>query len=231
MQIKDILDYQELDIKIRKIRDLVKNSEERQTALKMKKLVDDDEGKIQQLNDDAGDLLAKLKDATYNYNELAKKLELLLKDGTGETPEEVTKRIEKANSFLKAFATLEKYIEALKSNVDKKVSNYSVIEEHLHQAQKSLNDNKIKYNALMSKYEPELKKLIVMQDKIKEKIDPAVLEKYQRKATKLPVLVPCMDNRCGRCKVEISAAKLKELKEKGIIECESENCARYIYLA
>ena len=51
----------------------------------------------------------------------------------------------------------------------------------------------------------------------------------KREAKKFPVFVALISNKCGGCRMEISASKLGQMKtnEYGVIECE--NCGRFIY--
>ena len=68
-------------------------------------------------------------------------------------------------------------------------------------------------------------------DKQKAKVDPKLMAKYASKSEGkiFPIFVPETNGRCGRCRMEISASKLSDLKSKGTVECE--NCGRIIYLA
>ena len=66
---------------------------------------------------------------------------------------------------------------------------------------------------------------------IREKIDAKLFEKYaqKREGKHFPVFVALAANKCGGCRMEISASKLSSMKtnQYGVIECE--NCGRYIY--
>lgn len=230
MQIKEMLEYQKLDGEIRKLEAEIKNSEERKNATKMQDYLRDSQAKLISLEKTSEKLLGIYKKAMQAYNDFAEKLDKLLKEGTGENPEEVTQKLERANQFMLVSNKLEKDIESLSSSIAKVNSEFDSIMKNSKTAKANFEVYKNRFNELKVKVEPKLAELKAEQAKLKSKIDAELLSKYNHKAeSKYPVFVPMKDNRCGGCRMEISGTKLKQLKEKGVIECE--NCGRIIFIS
>ena len=228
MQIKEMLEYQKLDGEIRKLEAEVKNSEERKNATKMQDYLRDGQAKLISLEKTSEKLIGVYKKAMQAYNDFAERLEKLLKEGTGESPEEVTQRLERANQFMLVSSKLEKDLESLSASIAKVNAEFDNIMKNSKTAKANFEVYKNRFNELKAKVEPRLAELKAEQSKLKSKIDADMLAKYNHKAeSKYPVFVRAQDNRCGGCRMEISGTKLKQLKEKGIIECE--NCGRIIF--
>ena len=229
MQIKEMLEYQKLDGEIRKIEAEVKNSEDRKNATKMQDYLRDSQAKLVSLEKTSEKLVNLYKKAVQTYNDFAEKLDKLLKEGVGENADEVTQRLEKTNAFMLASAKLEKDLESLTASISKVNAEFDSIMKNSKTAKANFEVYKNRFNELKAKYEPKMKELMVKRDEYKKSIDAELLSKYVHKAeSKYPVFVPVKDNKCGGCRMEISGTKLKQLKEKGMIECE--NCGRIIFL-
>ena len=229
MQIKEMLEYQKLDGEIRKLENSLKNSEERKNATKMQDYIKDGQAKILSLEKTGEKLLSVYKKAVQAYNDFTAKLDKLLKETVGESPEEITRMLEKANTFMLANAKLEKDLESLQVSIMKVNNEFDVIKKSSLTAKNNFAVYKAKYNELRAKIEPEINKLKEQREKLQGKISSNLLTTYKQKSeSKYPVFVPMKDNRCGGCRMEISGTKLKQLKEVGFIECE--NCGRVIYI-
>jgi len=230
MQIKEMLEYQKLDGEIRKLEAEVKNSEDRKNATKMQDYLRDGQAKLISLEKTSEKLVGVYKKAVQAYNDFAEKLEKLLKEGTGENPDEVTQRLEKANQFMLVTAKLEKDLESLSASIAKINADFDAVMKNSKTAKSNFEVYKNRFNEFKSKVEPKIVELKNEQAKLKSKIDSELLSKYNHKAeSKYPVFVPVRDNSCGGCRMEISGTKLKQLKEKGVIECE--NCGRIIFIS
>ena len=90
---------------------------------------------------------------------------------------------------------------------------------------------KAKYTKLKADVEPKIAELKAQLAKIQKDIDSKLYQKYMQKRENriFPVFVALTENKCGGCRMEISASKLGAMKnnEFGVIECE--NCGRIIY--
>ena len=119
MNYKDILEYQKLDIKIRKIDAEIRNSEDRKNATKMQEYLKDSQNKLIKLEETSEKLVKLQEKALASYNDFVSKLESTIKDSDPKNPEEVRVQMEKLNAFHTACVKLEKDIESLKSSLEK----------------------------------------------------------------------------------------------------------------
>ena len=228
MQIKEMLEYQKLDGEIRKLKSELAGNEDRKNATKMQDFLKDGQNKLVSLEKTSEKLVGLYKKATAAYNDFAEKLEKLLKEGMGNTPEEVTTRLEKANAFMVASNKLEKDLESLMASLSKVNAEFDSLMKNSKTAKANFEVYKSRYNDARAKIEPKINEIKAKLDTMKSSINPEMLAKYNHKAeSKYPVFVPVKDNRCGGCRMEISGTKLKQLKETGYIECE--NCGRIIF--
>jgi predicted nucleic acid-binding Zn-ribbon protein len=89
---------------------------------------------------------------------------------------------------------------------------------------------KVEYDKEAKKNQREYLKVRAKRDKLGEKIDDSLLEKYNSlKDSHNVAIIMCEDERCGGCNMRLAALVIQRLKEKQrIIECE--NCGRILYL-
>jgi len=230
MQMKEILEYQKLDSKIRKIENEIRNSEDRKNASKMQDYLRDSQAKLVKLEEQSAKLVGLQKKAVQTYNDFVSKLEAVIKEGKSDSQAEVAAQMEKLNSFHAVCVKLEKDIESLKASLEKVSAEFDSIMKNSKTAKGNFEVYKNRFNELKKSREPELQALTKERDALVPAIDARLMDKYKQKVeSKSPVFVPATNNACGGCRMEISGAKLKSLKENGFIECE--NCGRIIYLA
>ena len=229
MQLNEILEYQKLDMQIRKIQNDLKNSEDRKNATKMKEYFLDNQSKMVALEESSASMLGLINKATASYNDMVKKIEDLLKSASGkEEADDIRAALESANALAQNCMKFERDAESLKIKLEKMVEESEQLAKNSVTAKNNFAVYKSRYDKLKKDAEPELAKLTAERDKIGKTVDSDLLAKYNQKVEiKSPVFVANTMGRCGRCQMEISGSKLKQLKEKGIIECE--NCGRYIY--
>lgn len=228
MELKEILEYQKIDMQIRKIEAEVKNSEDKKKAEQMQAYWKNGQAKLGSLEETSAKLVKLHEKAVQTYNDFASKLDAMIKEGEPKTVAEATAQMEKLNSYHSVCMKIERDLESLKGSLEKIVAECDSIRKNMNTAKGNFEVYKKRLGELKQKYEPELKSLQAERAKLESKIDPELLAKYKHKAeSKSKVIVECRDNACGGCRMEISGAKLKSLREKGLIECE--NCGRMIF--
>ena len=126
---------------------------------------------------------------------------------------------------------LEKDITSIHYEIQKISSEYENIMKKSKIDRENFDKYKAAYDNLKRKIDPEiedLKKTLLTQEK---GIQTELIKKYKSKRENriFPVFVANLQNKCGGCRMAISATQIDEMKKDkfGIIECE--NCGRYIY--
>jgi predicted nucleic acid-binding Zn-ribbon protein len=229
--ISKLLNYQETDLKLKELESELGGSEERKRAVSAKKVI---EG--------AGDTLAKIEaraeELTVLYENLVnlnKEIQEKIKDFepaiNGATDEgEIAYLIKKADELSSKIAKLEKEINALSDDMKGVIQNYLTLKKNNEKARAEYEEYGAKYKELKAKKEPEIKKIKEELALLEKEIDADLIAKYKAKREEkiFPVLVKLEgDNRCSKCKMELSLASVSKLNTQTFIECEY--CRRLIY--
>lgn len=229
-ELQSIIEYQEIDAKLRKIESELRASVNRKNAGDMQQYLKDGQARLLKLEEDATVLMEKYKQASLIYNDYINKIEKLA--------QEIEKNDQTENeaimvAFTKLVATsenLDNHINALQGRVVAINKEVEGVMNNAKKARHNLDIYKMNYNKEKEKVAPEVLKLRSMLENAKKKVKPELLAKYNAKSESkiFPVIVEALNNKCGRCRMEISAGKMSELKNNGFIECE--NCGRVIYI-
>lgn len=225
---QNVLKYQEIDLKIKKIESDILSSECRQNAGKMQQYLKDSQNKIMQLENSSGKVVDTYKKMTKLYNDFVDKLSELNKKIDGSTLENIEGLKELVGKYYDILSRLEREISNVSNQINSINKEFDLVMKNARTARKNLEVYKDEYNKLKATKEPEVAALKSELDALKSKVSPELLKKYlAKKEGKSPVFVPEKDGRCGGCRMEIAGSKMNKLVSDGHIECE--NCGRIIY--
>ena len=226
---QEIIKYQEIDTKIRKIKNEIESSKNKKGAAEMQQYLKDGQAKLLKLESVAKNLTAQYEKAVKLYNDFVNKLEALTKSVDSANLEKMPELENTIKSFMNNSETLENNINALATKIAQANKEFESVMNNAKKAKHNLEVYKSNYNKEKEKVEPEINKLKEELSAQKAKVDPTLLAKYNAKADGkiFPIFVSESSGKCGGCRMEISASKLSDLKSKGVIECE--NCGRLIY--
>ncbi len=162
------------------------------------------------------------------YNEKLAELEKQIETVSGDNIE----LYEKAYKDFANIATgLDREIVKLHNDIQQINNEYEDIIKKSKEGKALYNKHKDKFMKLKAELEPQIDELKSALAKIQKEIEPKLLQRYNQKRENriFPVFVALAQNKCGGCRMEISAIKLGSMKnnEFGVIECE--NCGRIIY--
>ena len=226
---EEILKYQELDVEIKKIEAEVMDNKDRKNALKMQQFLKDAQSKLVELEKRADETIKAYNQYREIYNKMAKNLEVAEKNaGSGD--------VSKNEGLLEAIDTITNNLNKLDKEMSAVINNCTSIQNEVSSIMKSARTAKAnmqKYKEDFAGYKVEMDgKIAELKEKLAvqaKKCDKTLLAKYKQKAAeKTNVFVPKVSNKCGGCRMEISASKLNKLSAEGFIECE--NCGRIIYV-
>lgn len=227
----EIIKYQEIDAKIRKIESDLASSNNRKGATDMQQYLKDSQVRLMKIDEVAKNLTEQYQKAKKLYDEFITKLEALSKSVEQADKEKASQLESTIANFISTSEALDNNLAVLQNKISNLNKEFEAVFNNSKKARKNLEIYKASYNAEREKVEPELKKLIEEKNKQKAKVDPKLLAKYNSKSESkiFPIFVPEVKGRCGGCRMEIPAGKLSDLNNKGLIECE--NCSRVIYKA
>ncbi len=229
--LENILKYQEIEGKLIVEENELSKSKDREKAAELSTILKSQKTRLIEIEAQAKKVNESYSKAIAKYEEFLKKLEELEKEMANADASKLAV-YEKAYKDFSAIANaLEKDITNIYNHIQQITKEYDEI------IKKSMSDRVKfdKYKALFDKFKAEKEPLIddlkaKLQD-AKSKVDSKILNIYlqKREVKKFPVFVALIANKCGGCRMEISASKLGQMKtnEYGVIECE--NCGRLIY--
>lgn len=226
---QEIIKYQEIDSKIRKLNSELAASKNKKGAGEMQQYLKDGQTKLLKIEEVAENLTKQYEKAVKLYNDFVNKLELLTKSVESAELSKMAELENTINTFKANSETLENNINALANKIAQTNKEFEALMNNAKKAKHNLEVYKANYSKEKEKIEPEIARLSKELLDQKAKVNPAVMAKYNSKSEGkvFPIFVPCVDGKCGGCRMEISASKKSELNAKGMIDCE--NCGRLIY--
>ena len=229
--INKLVEYQELDKKLKKIKKETATESSAVVLEKLNKTIKDCQNKILELEEKSKELLQSLnkllevekKGVSYvakcEKMDIEKMSEAELKDFDAKTTQTA-----------KQLAELDTRISAHNAEVKKVVLDYKMYRKKILDAKEKRESLKVESDSKTEQDKPQLEDIREQLVKLEKEIEPAKLAKY--KALKqdgiFPVIVPLVDKRCGGCRMELSTSALDKLKTNGMHECEQ--CRRLIYI-
>lgn len=226
-----ILEYQKIEGAIIKLENELAKSTDRERAAEIQKELKNHHSRLVVLEDKAKKVNAAYSLAIKKYQEYNEKLAELEKQ-VETVSEDKLDLYEKAyKDFVNIASGLEREITKMHNEIQQISQEYEDIIKRSKIGREKFDAYKAKYTKLKNELEPQIADNKEKLSKIQKEIDAKLLQKYLQKRENriFPVFVPLSDNKCGGCRMEISASKLGSMKsnEFGVIDCE--NCGRIIY--
>lgn len=226
-----ILEYQKIEGTIIKLENELAKSADREKASEIQKELKNHHSRLVVLEENAKKVNSAYTLAIKKYQEYNEKLAELEKM-LDEVSEDKLDFYEKAyKDFMNISNALEKEIAKLHNDIQQISHEYEEIIKRSKVGREKFDVYKAKYTKLKNEIEPQIAENKEKLSKLQKEIDAKLYQKYmqKREGRIFPIFVPLTENKCGGCRMEISASKLGAMKgnEFGVIECE--NCARIIY--
>ncbi|MGN0819392.1 MAG: hypothetical protein ACI4M6_03225 [Christensenellaceae bacterium] len=229
--INDLLNYQEIDSKLKAIEDGLKQSEEFRTFYKAHSYLKNAKESVIQLNDKAGALINQLNEKFEAFNNLDEGRKEFEENVIDEADEKqlafLDKKLQELSKLLNA---TEQEIARLQQELKNILSQYSETYKTMKAKQAVRDEFKVKYEELAKSKEAEKKNIEKQLSEIEKKIPSQIMAKYKdkRKDGKFPIVIKISDNFCRRCGTELSLSERERLKQNKIIECTT--CHNLIYI-
>lgn len=231
--IEQLLQYQNVDTKLREIETEISQSEERKKAVSAQKF-------LNSVNDSIALLEKRAEELTNKYNEsvaLYKRLgdEIKEYDDVDETDdiEQLGYVKRKAQELNDEIENLANGIEQISREISVVLKEFTQLKAKTKEAKSQYSEFVPKYNALKASKEEEMKKIKAELAKIEKQIPPEEMELYKtkRKDKIFPVLYAVQvfgkKPHCSRCGTEFPMACFDSLKKGSLVECDS--CHRLVY--
>ena len=226
-----ILEYQKIEGSVIKLETELAKSGDREKAAQIQQELKNYHSRLLVLEENAKKVNAAYSKAISKYQEYNEKLAELEKQIETASDENYDLYEKAYKDFANIATGLEKEIAKLHNDIQSISHEYEEIIKKSKVGREKFDKYKEKYTKLKAELEPQINSLKAELVKIQKDVDAKLLQRYnQKRENKIfPVFVPLVDNKCGGCRMEISASKLGTMKknEFGVIECE--NCGRIIY--
>ena len=227
---KELLQYQETDLKIKKIESEIASSDARKNATEMQNRLKMLQEKLQNLEQQAFAVNERYRKSNNALLEAVKKVDALKAKSDKVKPSAADEFAEIINQMKGMLGSLDKEISSINKTAENISKDIESVMKNAKTAKSNLLFYKEQYDKLRASKDGELKSLKDELKKQESKVDSKLLAKYQSKAQgkTSKVVVPLENGRCGGCKMEVASSGLSKLEKEKMMECE--NCGRIIYL-
>lgn len=229
--LEKILEYQATELELMNLENEISKSKDRERATEIQQSLKNQHAKLVSLEGEAKKVNDSYQKATKKYEEYMKKLEALENEIKNADPEKVEQYSKLYKDFASVGVALEKDIQTIYANVQQISKAYEDIILKSKTDREKFDKFKASYSKLKAEKEPKILEVKQKIASLEKQLEPKLLSVYKQKREGriFPVFVPLSNNKCGGCRMEISASKLGQMKSKelGTIECE--NCGRIVY--
>ena len=225
---KTMLQYQKLDMELKKIQRTVNQSQEKDIMNKMIAYVKD----AQNVSNGIENKASKVVDDYYNlkksYETNAKKVEKLLAN-MPKNAEELKSAYAQINSLSSELFMIERNLNIVLNKAKELLKEFEVTKNNVIKARNKHKASKENYEKLIKDNEPKINEIKAQMKALEKEINPQIFEKYKtmKNDNIFPVFVPLLDDKaCYGCRMEVASSKLNKLSSEPYITCE--HCGRLI---
>ena len=234
MQLEKLWQFMQVDMEADRFEVKIRQSEKRQTLLKQRNFLMEQQNNMKKLEADVAAMADRLEAVRDEAERLQKVLTGLLEElesNPPKTEEEANARIEPVQKLMDSLTHYEQELSKMRKNAEIKDRQQREIRVRAAKT-------KIEYDQLKQEYDIEfkqdsatLKEMRANTDKESEKIDPAMLEKYKTiKQHCTPPMAKLIDGQCSGCFMSLPSATLLAIKNSDSLSL-CDNCGRILYLA
>lgn len=230
MDIKKILEYQDLDRGLFKIEKELRKNDNKQLANENYKKVKDSQANLVKFEAKAGELFTEIEKVKKQFKVQENKMnEVMNKDVETLSQEEVEELSVLKDKLRHNLNVLDKNLTILAENVNAVLSNFNKTLKILNASKEQYIKSKAEFDKDVKLVEDDKNSLIKKLNELAKNIDVKIMEEYLkcRNENKFPVVVPLQDNCCGGCHMELPYASISKLENGGALVCE--HCHRIIY--
>jgi len=221
--------YQEIDGEIKKIVDGINRSDEARTSKRLGQFLKDAEENLKKMEQRAKELAAayaklheKFSESTSSVGDLDEGVAHAIDAG------ELNYISKKLNEAAKNVGAAEREAVVMTREMEEILSKYDSLRGKVPAAQKQYGEVRAVVNNMKKEKEAELTALQTKRTALEKKLEPQILEIYQRLRSQslFPPCVTLDGNRCGGCRMDIPSGVVAKLSTEQYIICET--CGRIV---
>lgn len=231
--ITQLLEYQNIDAKLREIETEISQSEERKKAVAAQNFLKSVNDNLALLEKRAEELVGKYNESIALYKRLNGEISEYGDVEEYDDVEQLNYIKKKSQELLDEINNLSNCIEQISKEMTAVLKEFSQLKAKTKEAKSQYSEFVPKYNALKASKEDEMKKIKAELAKIEKDIPKEDMELYKtkRKDKIFPVLYAVQvfgkKPHCSRCGTEFPMACFDSLKKGSLVECDS--CHRLVY--
>ena len=231
--ITQLLEYQNIDAKLREIETEISQSEERKKAVAAQNFLKSVNDNLALLEKRAEELVGKYNESISLYKRLNEEISEYGDVEEYDDAEQLNYIKKKSQGLLDEINNLSNGIEQISKEMTAVLKEFSQLKAKTKEAKSQYSEFVPKYNALKASKEDEIKKIKAELAKIEKDIPKEDMELYKikRKDKIFPVLYAVQvfgkKPHCSRCGTEFPMACFDSLKKGSLVECDS--CHRLVY--
>ena len=234
MQLEKLWQFMQVDMEVDRFEVKIRQSEKRQTLLKQRNFLMEQQTNMKKLEADVAAMADRLEAVRDEADRLQKVLNGLLEELESNPPkseEEANARIEPVQKLMDSLTHYEQELSKMRKNAEIKDRQQREIRVRAAKTKQEYDQLKQEYDVEFKQDSATLKEMRAKTDKESEKIDPAMLEKYKTiKGHCTPPMAKLVDGQCSGCFMSLPSATLLAIKNSDSISI-CDNCGRILYLA
>ena len=231
MELKSMLEYQELDRQVFMLEKKLRESDELKNANKVLAAFKQSQDVIVGLSSKAQQRMDAVVRLEEKYRRIARELEEL------DSESDNIEGVKEAEFYEKRLSEIGKTLKELEKDIIAANDDLKRLSGAISRELQDQQQLKTQYAAAKKKYDnlkitilKDAQPFVKQMEPLKKDIDPKLMERYLRVRNnkKMPVLVPYnASGGCGGCMMELSENEKGKLTASGICECP--NCGRLVY--
>ncbi len=226
-----ILEYQKVDGELAALENEIAKSKDKELAGEIQNELKNQHSRLLSLESNAKKANESYIQASKKYEEFKQKLAELEKQLESADPSKLSVYEKAYKDFTNISNALEKEITAIYATVQQINKEYEEIIRKSKTDREKFDKYRAAYSKLKAEKEPKIAELKIKLATMSKQIDSSLMQMYKQKseACKYPYFVALNLNKCGGCRMEISASKIADINKQKfqLVECES--CGRYNY--
>lgn len=233
MQLKDLWEFMRVDMDADRFENQIRTSEKRQTLLKNRNFLMEQQANMKKLEGDVADMTDRLEAVCDEVERLKKVLSGLLEDLEKNPPksaEEAETQAEPVQKLMKSLQRYEQELIKLRKDAETRDRQQREIRVRAAKAKSEYDKLKEEYDVEFKQDTAKLKQMRARTEKESAKIEAALLEKYNSiKQHCTPPMAKLIDGQCSGCFMSLPSATLLAINEGNrLVTCD--NCGRILFI-
>lgn len=234
MQLDQLWQFMQVDMETDRFEAKMRQSEKRQTLLKQRNFILDQQNNMKKLEGEVAAMADRLEAVRDESERLQKQLSALseeLESNPPQSAEEAEERIAPVQKLADTLARYEQELSKMRKDAENRDRQQRDIRVRAARTKAEYDQLKAEYDVEFKRDTAELKKMRENTEREAAKLDAQMIERYRAiKQHCTPPMAKLINGQCSGCFMSLPSATLLKLKDGNeLILCD--NCGRIIYAA